>query len=140
MEFETHHLRLAGSDQRVEVATRVEFEDIAELAFAIGCVDAFTLCLELDPPAGFDPDKIQGVIDSTKYVSARLGSLLSAATNFNQALLAQSMTATGRFVSEDQETADFVQQCVDDVRNNPRVRRHFPRDRTDLLTLFGIEH
>lgn len=138
MDFTFQDMRRSeDSDERITVATRVEFEDTAEIAFAIACVDALRLYLEFGDH-DIDQERCDIVSESYKEVSERLSSLTATSTQLNQALLPEGMAlTTARFAVNGEEIANAVRSCIDTVRVNADVREYFPADRIDLLTLFA---
>lgn len=135
MDFTIQTMRAPDSGEKIEAATQVHFDNTAELAFAVACVDAVRLFVELGSP-DVEPSLAESVSATYKGVSSKLRSLMETGVDLAQALAPSGTPTESRFVSEDQVTANAVRLCVSSVTNNPEVRSYFPKDRSDLLTVF----
>lgn len=137
MEFGFESLRRhENTDERIDVATSVRFDDTAELMFAASCIESVIQFLECEE-VSIDPESVEVLLDSYRKVTGRLASLVETGTAINQDLLPRGVVSQNRFGAEGQEIASAVYHCVETVKNIPGVRAYFPEDQVDLLTIFA---
>src|SRR5690606_26645825 len=103
MDFRIESLRLhKDTDERIDIATRVEFDDTAELLFATSCIEAVIGFLRHND-VDIDPENLDILLESYEKAIDRLASLAETGTALNQKLLPQGVVSQNRFGAEGQE-------------------------------------
>lgn len=121
--------------RQVECLASIGFEDIAEVEFAIGCIEAMRKFFELHP--GFlnddDPDSIHQVYaDTARDLRAMADS--NIVRNVQNA--AEGLPIENHLKYNHEVRVIVVEASDLAVRIKDDVRECFPDDRIDLLTLF----
>lgn len=134
MDFKFEQLRLShNSDEIIEFATEVKFEDSAEIAFAIACIDAARIYIELSPAE--QQEELASTLKSFENSSRVLQSLLEDGIRFTQEMLPVGVISRNSFTSNNTEVANAAFVCAQLVKISPEVLSCFPLDRSDLLAL-----
>jgi hypothetical protein len=137
MEFDVR-TQQTSTGEPIEVAFGVEFADPAEIRFAIGCLNAVRLFIELDSP-DMDQEVLDSMSENCTTAANKLTEMAGLGQEFSRRMLAQAVATTGHFRYRERVVANSVRIAVNLVQTVPEVRRYFPENETDLLTIFAPE-